>query len=467
MSAGEPEEALLVVPAPTRNNTTLEVELLRDVGTVQPDQEALDGRLSIASYNICALAFPFKANPLVLFLGMIFGLDLTDRSCDAALDALGPAGKARIKRHASYIRSTGADLVMLQEVSGVADIDEIVRCLGGDYQASYATTSPPAIAVIGWILMTLMISAAGFGVLEGVLIGILGAGKLALWWGRLLRFLAVLLLNLVRWRHSTITHYLLGTVGGQLAILRRSACSSCGPLTVEGFTLYDPDIVQMGVDALARNPHADGDGGGAAPGWLQAFFAVRPRGVLTVRAPLYVSAPTLDPAAAPPTVAAAAGAATAAAGELVLMNTHMPHGSDNRLATHGLAELIDNAPPEACVVFGGDLNPRPNVAIDEQLRPLLARQIRPTNPLIENSNKTGPEFVTWDLNQPMTRNTEDCPFDMQLDFLLPRPLKPGARLELQHVRTEVLGCDAFFEPGKPISDHFALKASWALAKASS
>ena len=64
---------------------------------------------------------------------------------------------------------------------------------------------------------------------------------------------------------------------------------------------------------------------------------------------------------------------------------------------------MDCPPHQACVVFGGDLNPRPHVPLDAQLRPLVERNITPTNPLVAGSTSTATDFNTWDLTQPLAR----------------------------------------------------------------
>ena len=405
--------------------------------------------LSVLTYNICAIAHPFSASSAALIVGLALGLDLTDSSRDVSIDSLGSAGRERIARHAKYIRASGADIVMLQEVAGKSVLDELVRCLGGEYDSCYATCAPSMVALLMWVVTTLLIAALSFCIFEGAATLLLGSAWLAaLSGGRLLRYGLVTCASAWRWRHSINTQFPLGSVAGQLAFLRRRACTTCGPLEITGFIPFDDHIRQLGASVAAGDaPPAP------APGWLEAFFAVRPRGVLSVSAPLNVHSEQATPSAAAPN-----------AGELLVMNTHMPHGCDNRLVWHGLAELIDGANAEACIVFGGDLNPLPNVPVDEQLRPLLARGIRPTNTLIKGANDTPAEFITWDLQQPLTRRCEgETPRDMQLDFVLVRAPKPGASVVLQPVHTSVVGRGAFYDPGSPLSDHYALMAKFSVA----
>jgi hypothetical protein len=52
---------------------------------------------------------------------------------------------------------------------------------------------------------------------------------------------------------------------------------------------------------------------------------------------------------------------------------------------------------------------------------------------------------------------------MQLDFVLVRAPKPGASVVLQPVHTSVVGRGAFYEPGSPLSDHYALMAKFSVA----
>lgn len=420
---------------------------------VTVEQRPDGAALSVLTYNICAITHPFSASSAALIGGLALGLDLTDSSRDVSIDSLGSAGRERIARHAKYIRASGADIVMLQEVAGKSVLDELVRCLGGEYDSCHATCAPSMVAVLIWVVTTLLIAALSFCIFEGAATLLLGSAWLAaLSGGRLLRYGLVTCVSAWRWRHSIMTQFPLGSVAGQVAFLRRRECTTCGPLEVKGFIPFDDHIRQLGASVAAGDaPPAP------APGWLEAFFAIRPRGVLSVRAPLNVLSEPATPSVVAPN-----------AGELLVMNTHMPHGCDNRLVWHGLAELIDGANAEACIVFGGDLNPLPHVPVDEQLRPLLARGIRPTNALIKGADDTPAEFITWDLQQPLTRRCEgETPRDMQLDFVLVRAPKPGASLVLQPVHTSVVGRGAFYEPGSPLSDHYALMAKCSVAMTAS
>ena len=133
---------------------------------------------------------------------------------------------------------------------------------------------------------------------------------------------------------------------------------------------------------------------------------------------------------------------------------------------HGIGQMIHSQNPSASIIFGGDFNPLPYVAVDTQLGPVLDPRCgaQLATPLIPGSSSTPAEFVTWELKQPLTRCcAEDTPHDMQLDFLLFRPPKTVGTMGVRHhERSEVVDREAFFVHGAPLSDHYGLKASWKL-----
>lgn len=62
--------------------------------------------------------------------------------------------------------------------------------------------------------------------------------------------------------------------------------------------------------------------------------------------------------------------------------------------------------------------------------------------------------------RPPLSHSGDTPRDMQLDFVLTRASKPPAFIELRHLKTKVVSPEVFHAPGRPLSDHYALMATW-------
>ena len=113
-----------------------------------------------------------------------------------------------------------------------------------------------------------------------------------------------------------------------------------------------------------------------------------------------------------------------------------------------------------------------------QFRPLLSAGCAPTNDL-------DAPIVTWDLANPITRKDDDLtPRSMQLDFLFVH--QPSAEVERQQaeagagggadgagrprccthlkpISTEATRPRSFFVAGSPLSDHYGLSTSFAVA----
>lgn len=88
---------------------------------------------------------------------------------------------------------------------------------------------------------------------------------------------------------------------------------------------------------------------------------------------------------------------------LEVINTHLPHG----IIHFDCWDIIKQYCKNKIVVLGGDFNPLPG-SNDDYFMPL--REIG----LINFESK----YVTWNLNEPLTRKTDITPKDMQLDYIL-------------------------------------------------
>ena len=84
--------------------------------SLSPPPAARSDELTVLSWNLCAIAHPFKAPTPTLALGVLLGCDWSDVDGDVPLDAQGPRARRRWLQQAEYIRSSRADLVMLQVI---------------------------------------------------------------------------------------------------------------------------------------------------------------------------------------------------------------------------------------------------------------------------------------------------------------------------------------------------------------
>lgn len=428
--------------AATAAVTGLTTSPLLTSSTLPPAAEALrpleacdGGDLKVLTWNVCAIAHPFVAPRLVL-LGLLFFRDWTHKVDDVPLDAQSGRARRRWAAQAAYIRSAAADVVLLQEVSSRATLDSLMGHLADEYEAAYIACAPTGTAVALWGLAMLAVSSAQLALLlplatclpvEGF--GVSACAQLAL----------LCIVNALRWRHSCVTQYLLGSIAGQLVVLRRTSSTR---VCADGFaatwfeTFVQGDAQKVQCSSCAPRPSANSEAGaatstGTAPSphsccgaLLKLFFGLRPRGVLRVDATLITSK------------SAPSGGATR--GSITFMNTHLPHLSENSAVLERCAELTQGVSYRAAVVFGGDLNPLPDLPITQQLQPLLDAR----NEVADTADGWAARWAageasraTWDLAQPLTRCAEETPRDMQLDFVLSQPQR-------------ALGSDADCQGGK-------------------
>lgn len=420
-----------------------------------PVPECLD--IKVMTWNVCSLTFPLAVHPFTFAIGLLFGYFWYDKERDAPMNTQGRAAQAHFNRQAEYIRSSGADVVMLQEVLSTSVVHAFQRRLGGEYDFCYAVRPPTLVANI--LHLGLILTLA---VVQAVLL------EFALWmlWhcsstdacSLLARWLALVAILAVRLRDSVPVQFLTGSVAGQLVVLRRRACSalaspSPSPLRA-AFHGFDEDFAapseeREGTDSsyasvVKPSTFSSSEPRAHTPAWLKLFFGARPRGILHVNLPLNGSRK---------------------GGYIAVMNTHLPHGTDNDALLRRLGRLTAEISQQACaVVLAGDFNPCPEVPILTQFDPLL----RAGNAL---TNAPGQEHCTWDLEQPLTRVGDNNPRTMQLDFVfvqsqLAAPAtttsEPGrlqsksASSGLEVVGTELVNCKSFFVPGAPLSDHYGL-----------
>lgn len=374
----------------------------------------------------------------------------------------------RIAQQAAYVRGSNADVVLLQEVCGVSMLDAIVSRLDGWYEAHYVRVRRKPIALLAWLLFTLCFATLQFLLLEPFLQMALAPNLLALA-SPPTRFVTIVVLHVWRWRHSLISQYLLGTVGGQLAVLRRTSSANgdspnvaCPAAEHASFTPFDETFTTgTGFRDLRRDlrhrckerckrlrdrglrrrrkPHhtaTDAPQAVAAPMYLESFFNLRHRGMLRVTFPLATS------------------------GDLHVVNTHLPHCNDNTSLLKGVGEALGELAMSGTVVLGGDFNPLPDRALPAQFEPLLDAGFYPTSDLGKvrphvlssaplPSTPTAPTartdqlvhppvnslamrseattmcaagaLHTWDLAQPLTRYAQETCGNMQLDFVSSLP----------------------------------------------
>ena len=345
--------------------------------------------------NICALSFPTARRACAAPRHSARG-SWHDRFRDVS-DALEESSLGRIAQQADYIRESEADVVMLQEVPGASYVAALHGFLSDDFDARYAYRAPSAFAVMVWLAFTLAVSALQLIAIEPLLRCTLQPHLLLLTGGVTGRLL--LAGTALRWRHSIVTQFLLGSVAGQLLVLRRRSSPLVGDL-ISSDGVVDAAVADAVADAgsvggaevtdinhreackeagrakaaaaAASSPFGVIDfvtfeGSSASKpskGYLDAFFSVRPRGVLQV------SLPIVD-------------AQTGCRSTVRVCTTHLPHASDNDSLLKGLGErtrAIAHAHGGA-VVLGGDFNPLPSPGLAEQFAPLVAAGCVPTNPL--------------------------------------------------------------------------------------
>lgn len=470
--------------------------------------------IKVLTFNVAAICFPLHAHPSIVLLGVLLLQDWSDPFSDVPLDAGGARAAARWAQQAEYIRSSRADVVLLQEVSSTATVRALLSHLGDSYTAHYARRAPSAVGLSLWVLAHLLLAAMQLVLLEGIAMPLLHPSVVALSGGLLGRYVLVMLVGMLRWRHSCVTQYLMGDVGGQLVTLcstSSSAFDADAPCVVgfEPFNRLHTFERFAGQAGAPRPPHRrrqivdepfvfssqaaerasrarrrtvldhwraeDGDHAAPAaaarsgrndersctpgleelstPGLLEVFFSLTPRGLLRTRLPL-----------------------RRGAGQVTIMNTHLPHLTDNKRLLEAIASQIGNAGRRGAVIFGGDLNTLPSPDASVQLAPLLQADCK-------LPGASGQPCNTWDLSQPLTRVTCETSRTMQLDYLLTRSQGDVSARHRRHMPSKLAVIDesrrtrqvstrqttfhevshaqlhrpeACFTPGAPLSDHTGL-----------
>ena len=518
-------------------------------------------QLTCLSWNVAAISFPLAASPLAVALGLLAFQDWSDPYADVPLDAQSARARCRYAQQAEYIRRSGADLVLLQEVSGKATLDALLTNLGGSYVADYVPRAPQLSALAVYLLLVLNLSLVQFAIFEVLASSLPPTALMAalLPPSATARYAFVVLLVACRWRHSVITQYLLGSIAGQLIVLRRAASPLATSVDHVHFEPFGgaPQLPTPRRHARAREvfeawPLRGGGGGGlggggsgsggavavdSTPGGdeskpavvvkaaaedvpearaaataalaskvpplgaraLRGFFALRPRGVLKASVRLSSTA--------------ARGEAAGVDGLLTLLNTHLPHLSENGEVVRTCAELTRTASAKGIALFAGDLNPIAELPIRTQFGPIFEAGAHlagsSTPPPADTPSPPPPQcHLTWDVRQPLVRGKSADPH-LQLDYIFlaqpkdataqpkdaspsppaydaspPRPPPPPAedcsaagsdgrvrggalrrrraRVALARVarsKVDLSRREAFFVPGAPLSDHIGLLAT--------
>lgn len=403
-------------------------------------------KLKIMTWNIAIITFPLVAPSLKAFLHLTFFWGSAhNRFSDVSLVPLESSSLGRLAQQADYIRQSGADIIMLQEVPGKAYVDHLMMFLGSDYDVYYEAKRPTLGAKLMYAGFTLFFATMQFLLFEPILRVFILPYWLELTGGALGRWLLLVGIRALMMRTSTIVQFLLGSVGSQLVTLRRRTS------------------LIVGIQAAAAAEHggsSGGSGGGSSESsvrvadfWtfpspqihsaLDVFFTIRPRGVLDV------SFPVLD--------------ARGRCSSLRVLNTHLPHAVDPAVVLADFGRKVSRISSQhASVIVGGDFNPLPRPSVRQQFRPLLDAGCEPTNDLDQ-------PIVTWDLANPITRKDDSLtPHSMQLDFLFVHHATtpatdgggPHGRCRLKAVATEATRPRSFFVKGSPLSDHYGLTTTF-------
>lgn len=119
-----------------------------------------------------------------------------------------------------------------------------------------------------------------------------------------------------------------------------------------------------------------------------------------------------------------------------MINTHLPHRCDQTSIVEQVAKVC-TMDEDGGVVIGGDFNPDPYGCNKQLFDPLKKAGF---------DHFDDKYMITWNLEEKYTRITPDCPFDIQLDFLLHKNMNinPASKSK----RTFTLRTDT--------SDHYGL-----------
>ncbi|CAJ1458444.1 unnamed protein product [Effrenium voratum] len=354
-------------------------------------------RVKLMTWNACSLSFPLRIHPAKLLLGIFLGFWWHDPQRDVPLQVRSRAARERCQRQAEYIRQSGADLIMLQEMLSTTMLETLMCHLASDFDCAYLTCRPTLSAVLLWTLFLLTVAFWQCALLQ-ICLMVWSTSAL----GFCGRWLMLAIWLALRSRGAVPFHFLCGDVAGQLVVLRRQT-SRLEACVAKEFQAFDA----LGHQLLARS-------------WLCVFFNVRPRGILRVTVPL---GPRM--------------------GSLTLLNTHLPHNSDNSKLLRSVSSYASSFACHGPVVLAGDFNPQPHIELQQQLKPLLAAGLVPTDGLEE-------QHCTWDLQQPLTRRNPGTPRTMQLDFIFLRSHDEVCPCEDASPRRRLLSKDSEHDGGKRV-----------------
>jgi len=329
--------------------------------------DGLGERMTIMTWNACAISFPLQIHPAKFVLGLILGNWWHDSQSDAPMEIFSAAAEVRFAHQADYIRHSGADLVMLQEVLSTSVLESLMLHLADEFDCTYLPCRPRMPSIMLWTCFLLVMGCVQSLFLQPVLAG--WSGNLS--WIRWLLLSICMSLNLaLRWRHSIPAHFLFGNIAGQLVVLRRKN-SRAMDAVAQSFEPFGGDLLPATAKETER------------PSWLSLFFTLRPRGVLRV---------------------------AVNGGQMTLLNTHLPHQSDNSKLLSDLGSYASKFAAKSAVLLAGDFNPLPDVCLSQQLQPLVRSGLVSADGLTEQN-------CTWDLQQCLTRRNSTTPRSMQLDFI--------------------------------------------------
>ena len=177
------------------------------------------------TWNTCAISFPLHIPSAKFLMGLFFlGCWWHDSRHDAPMQIHSVLAQQRFAKQADYIRHSGADLILLQEMLSTSMLDSLMLHLADEFDFAYMRCSPRFGAFILWTLFLLLVAFGQCLCIQ--LLIVLPCSQfshsLPASWCWLL--ICPLFTSLVlRWRHSVPAHFLFGDVAGQLVVLRRKS----------------------------------------------------------------------------------------------------------------------------------------------------------------------------------------------------------------------------------------------------
>ena len=268
-------------------------------------------RFKVLTWNACAISFPLHIHPVKFGVGLLFGCWWHDWQCDVPMQL--DQNQARFARQAEYIRQSGADLVLLQEVLSTSMLQGLMRHLE-DFDHCYLKSSPKPAARLLWMTFLAIVALLQCLLIQLPLYVIRGTATESTWLWFSFCWMVLAAILALRWWNSVAAHFLLGDVAGQLVALRRKDCKAlAGPeFGAAGFDMYN---TVFRFEGREKHPSDTWESSIETSSWLSVFYHVRPRGVLRVTVPLTLAGRTAV---------------------LTVLNTHMPHNCDNSDLLHSL-----------------------------------------------------------------------------------------------------------------------------------